>query len=165
MKTLALWLLWLLLFVAETAHAQDKKGNPAMPCFRALADDARFASIRGKVALGPDRDSETQRLARITERASEQDKPLLATWRSAREACHQKELPYYATRDSEIALLARRHFDAVQSLIGELRDAKITYGEFSTRRAALYEKVNRDIDEVRRSILPAKPISPMPTST
>lgn len=134
-----------------------------MPCYQALADDPRFTTIREKVALGPDRSSGSQHMAKLSERASEQERSAIAEWRKAREECHRLEKPYYATRDTEIQSIALKHFAAVQTLIGELRDGKLTYGEFDARRVALYDKVNRDIDEVRKRILPPKPASPMPT--
>jgi hypothetical protein len=151
-----LCLLTLLATVCSTAIAQQK-GNPALPCYHALAGDPRFAPIRDKVALGGSVD-ELRRMTAGGGRASQPEGAALAAWRTARETCHQQELPYYATRDLEIQALAREHFAAVQALIAELQAGALTYGEFGKRRLALYEKVNRDIDRVRQDILPSKPI-------
>ena len=145
----------LLAMLSGAAQAQAK-GNPAMPCYRALSDDARFALIREKVALGPTTD-ELRRAARSAERPTPQEGAALAVWRKARETCHQQELPYYATRDAEIQSLAREHFAAVQALIGELQAGALTYGDFGKRRIELYETVTSRIEKVRKDILPAKP--------
>lgn len=150
-----LYLLALLALCSGHAISQQK-GNPALPCFHALAGDPRFAAIKDKVALGGTMD-EMRRLKTGTERPGPQERPVLEAWKGARAECHRLELPYYATRDVEIQALAREHFAAVQALIGELQAGTWTYDEFGKRRIALYEKVNRDIDKVRQSILPAKP--------
>lgn len=132
------------------------KGNPALACFQALNDEPRFALIRDKVALGGTLE-EMRRLTKSGERASPPEGAALAAWRVARATCHQQELPYYATRDADIQALAREHFAAVQTLIGELQGGKLTYGDFGKRRLELYETVTARIEQVRRSILPAKP--------
>jgi hypothetical protein len=157
-----LCLLTLLAMCSSTAIAQQK-GNPALPCFHALAGDPRFATLKDKVALGGTLD-EMRRPPAGAARAGTQERPVLEAWKSARDECHRLELPYYATRDLEIQRLAREHFAAVQAQIGELQAGSLTYDEFGKRRLALYEKVNRDIETVRRSILPAKP-APRTTDT
>lgn len=101
---------------------------------------------------------EMRRMTNSGDRASPPEAAALAAWMRAREACHQQELPYYATRDLGMQVLALDHFAAVQALIAELQAGALSYGEFGKRRVELYEKVNRDIDRVRQSILPAKPI-------
>jgi hypothetical protein len=151
----------LLLILAPVTAGGQPKGNPAMPCFRALADDARFAALRGKVALGPDRD-QLRSFTTSTERPTGTESDALGAWKGAREDCHQLELPYYASRDTEIQALARQHFAAVQSLIAELQSRRLAYGEFGRRRVELYEKVNRDIEAVRRRILPPEPVRQKP---
>jgi len=150
-----LCVLTLLVLIPWCAHSQQK-GNPAMPCYRALPDDPRFAPIRQKVALGPVTD-ERHDLTSISERASRQEASAIATWRDAREACHRLEADYFATRDAGIQALARESFAAVQALINELQSGKLSYGEFSRRRTAEYERLMRKVEEIRRSILPAKP--------
>lgn len=155
-----LGVLTLLALFSNPAISQQK-GNPALPCFHALAGDPRFAAIKDKVALGGTLD-EMRRMATGTERPGPQERPVLEAWKGARAECRRLELPYYATRDVEIQALAREHFAAVQALIGELQAGTWTYDEFGRRRLALYEKVNRDIDKVRQSILPAKPIRQTP---
>jgi len=155
-----LFLLPLLALFSSPAISQHK-GNPALPCFHALAGDPRFATIKDKVALGGTME-EMRRMTGSIDRAGPLERPALDGWKSAREECHRLELPYYATRDLEIQRLAREHFAAVQALIGELQAASLTYDDFGRRRLALYEKVNRDIDKVRQSILPAKPIRQTP---
>jgi hypothetical protein len=142
------------------AFAQQK-GNPAAPCYQALAGDPRFVTVREKVALGGSID-EMRSFTKSTERASAQEAPVLAAWRDARAECHRLEEGYYATRDAEIEALARKHFAAVQSLISELQSARIGYGEFGRRRLDLYEKLTANIEEIRRRILPPKlPPSPI----
>jgi hypothetical protein len=148
--------LMLLFATCAGAALAQAKGNPALPCYQALAGDPRFAPVKDKVALGGTMD-EMRRMTARGDRASPQEGEALAAWKSARDACHQQELPYYATRDLEIQALAREHFEAVQRLIAELQVGEMNYGEFGKRRLALYEKVNRDIEKVRRNILPAKP--------
>jgi hypothetical protein len=155
-----LYLLALLALCSSHAISQQK-GNPALPCFQALAGDARFAAIKDKVALGGTME-EMRRMTNSIDRAGAQERPALDGWKSAREECHRLELPYYATRDLEIQRLAREHFAAVQALIAELQAGALSYGNFGKRRIELYEKVNRDIDKVRQSILPAKPIRQTP---
>ncbi len=152
-----LCLLTLLAFCSSTAISQQK-GNPARPCFHALAGDARFAAVKDKVALGGTLE-EMRRMTASTDRAGPQELPALDGWKSAREECRRLELPYYATRDLEIQRLAREHFAAVQALIAELQSGALRYGDFGKRRIELYEKVNRDIEQVRQRILPAKPTS------
>jgi len=142
------------------AQAQQK-GNPAMPCYRALSGDPRLAPIRQKVALGPATD-EARDLTKISERASKEEAPVIAAWREAREACHRQEAGYFSTRDAGIQALARDYFSAIQALIGELQVGKLSYGEFSRRRTDLYEQFMRKVEEIRRSILPPKP-APHPT--
>jgi hypothetical protein len=145
----------ILLAISSIAAGQTT-GNPALPCFNALTGDARFAAIKDKVALGGTME-ELRRSASSTGRAGPQEKPVLETWKAAREECRRLELPYYATRDLEIQRLAREHFDAVQVLIAELQAGALSYGDFAKRRIELFEKVNRDIETVRLRILPAKP--------
>ena len=96
-------------------------------------------------------------MTKSAERASEAEAPAIAAWRSARDACHRLEADYYATRDIEIQAFAREHFVAVQALIAELQSGKLSYGDFGRRRVELFEKVTRQIEEVRKSILPQKP--------
>jgi hypothetical protein len=142
------------------AQAQPK-GNPAAPCYQALAGDPRFAAIREKVALGGSMD-EMRKFTKSAERASEQEAPALAAWRNARADCHRMEADYYASRDAQIQALALKHFAAVQALIAELQSAKLSYGEFGRRRLDLYEKLTESIDDIRRGILPPKlPPSPI----
>jgi predicted Zn-dependent protease len=147
-----------LIAVIPTVASAQPKGNPAMPCYQALADDPRFAPIREKVVLGPATRSETQRVAQIAERSSEREKPAIAAWRAAREQCHQQEKPYLETRDTQIQETVYRYFAAVQALIGELEAGRVTYGEFGKRRMDLYDKLDRDVENIRKSILPSKPI-------
>lgn len=139
---------------AGAANSQQK-GNPATACYQALIGDARFAPIREKVALGGTMD-EMRRMTKSDERASAQEKPVLAAWRDARESCHRLEKPYFATRDNAIEALALQHFTEVQALIGELQSGALSYGEFGRRRIDLFEKRNRQIEEVRQGILPPK---------
>ena len=152
--------LWLALM--PWAALSQQKGNPAAPCFRALADDARFAPIRDKVALGGSIEEMRSRTS-SNERAKGEEGAALGAWRSAREGCHRQEAGYYATRDVQIQALAREHFAAVQSLIGDLQAGKLSYGEFGRRRVELYEQVTRQIEEVRRAILPPKPVPQAPS--
>jgi len=151
-----LCLLTLLAFCSSTAISQQT-GNPALPCFYALAGDPRFAAIKDRVALGGTME-EMRRMTASTDRAGAQEQPALDGWKSAREECHRLERPYYATRDLEIQRLAREHFAAVQALITELQSGALRYGDFGKRRIELHEKVNRDIEKVRQRILPDKPI-------
>ena len=137
------------------AHAQPK-GNPAMPCFRALATDPRFAAIKDKVALGGDLD-EMHRMTKGTERASAQEAPVIAAWKDARADCHRLEKGYFATRDSGIQALAEEYFAALQAQIAELQAAKISYGEFDSRRLELYGTLQIRVEAIRRQILPPKP--------
>lgn len=150
-----LCLLTLLALCSSHANSQQK-GNPALPCFQALAGDPRFAAIKDKVALDGTME-EMRRTTAGTGRPGPQERPVLEAWKGAREECHQLEQPYYATRDTEIQRLAREHFAAVQALIAELQAGAISYGDFGKRRIELYETVNRDIEKVRQRILPAKP--------
>lgn len=150
-----LCLLTLLAFCSGNAISQQK-GNPALPCFHALAVDPRFATIKDKVALGGTMD-EMRRTATGNARPGPDERPALEAWKSARAECHRLELPYFATRDLEIQRLAREHFAAVQALVGELQAGSLTYDEFGKRRIELYEKVNRDIEKIRQRILPPKP--------
>jgi len=152
-----LCLLTLLALCSSTAISQQK-GNPALPCFHALAGDPRFAAIKDKVALGGTME-EMRRMTTSTDRAGAQEQPALDGWKRAREECQWLELPYYASRDLEIQRLAREHFAGVQALIAELQSGALRYGDFGKRRIELYEKVNRDIEKVRQRILPPKPAS------
>ena len=154
-----LCLLILLELGSGTASSQQK-GNPALPCYQALAGDARFAPLRDKVALGGDR-NEMRRMTKSADRASAQEGAALAAWRNARAECHKQELPYFATRDTRIQALAREHFAAVQALIAELQAGALSYGEFGRRRIDLVERVTARIEEVRQGILPPK-IKPLP---
>ena len=151
----------LLVLFCAAAHAQQQH-NPAMPCFAALADDPKFVAIRNKVALGAGTAADAQRLAKIAERPTGDEKPVIRAWRAAREECHALEKPYFATRDNEIQAAALRHFGAQQALVGDLEAAKLTYGDFARKRWELYEKLSRDVEEIRKRILPPKAISPMP---
>ncbi len=153
----------LLATVSGAAGAQGT-GNPAMPCFRALADDARFASLRGKVALAGAL-NEMNSLTTSAERPTPPESAALGEWKSARDSCHLLEIPYFATRDTQIQALARDYFAAVQGLIVELQAGKLSYGDFGKRRLDLYEKVNLRFEEVRRSILPPKPTTLQPPGT
>ena len=146
LAALALW---------GAAACAQTKGNPAMPCFRALADDPRFAAIKGKVALGGDIE-EMRRLTKNVERASAQDAPVIAAWKDARADCHRLEAGYYGTREARIRELAEEHFAALQALIAELRAGKISYGDFGRRRIELYETLQVRVEAIRREILPAK---------
>ena len=96
-------------------------------------------------------------MAQSAERASEREKPAIAAWRAAREQCHRQEKSYIATRDTQIQATVYRYFAAVQALIGELEEGKLTYGEFGKRRMDLYDKLDRDVENIRQSILPPKP--------
>jgi len=160
-KELASTLLLVLFALCPALANSQPKGNPAMPCYRALASDPRFELIRDRVALGPTTD-EMHRKTKSLDRVTKEEVPVLLAWKSAREVCHQKELPYFATRDSEIAELARKYFAAVQALIGDLQAGGLTYAEFGSRRVGLYEKLNRDIEAIRQSIMPSKPIPHTP---
>lgn len=153
------YLLGLLLVCSSTAISQQQ-GNPAMPCYRALAEDSRFAVIRDKVALGGSIE-EIRRMTKSAERPSREEMPALAAWKSARAECHKAERPYLATRDTEMASVAREYFASVQALIGELQAGALSYGEFGRRRVELYERFTRRLDEIRRSILPPK-LTPHP---
>jgi len=157
MKNVSRLCLLSLLGVVSGAAIAQQQGNPAMPCYQALADDPRFAAIRDKVALGGNLE-EMRRMTKSGERASQQETSALAAWRSARQACHQQELPYYATRDADIQALARDHFAALQGLIADLQKGALTYGEFGKRRIDLYDTLNARIEKVRQGIIPAKPI-------
>ena len=91
------------------------------------------------------------------ERASAQEAPALGAWKAAREACHQQELPYYATRDIGIQAAAREHFAALQALIDQLAGGALTYGEFGRRRIELYDTLNSRVEKIRKDIIPPKP--------
>lgn len=143
-------------FCIGAAIAQSK-GNPAMPCYQALAGDARFLSIRQKVALGGGID-EMRRFSSSSERPTPAERAALAEWRTARESCHRLEADYIATRDTQIQALVRDYYAEIHASISELASGKLTYGEFGRRRIGLYEKVHREIEAVRRRILPPEPI-------
>jgi hypothetical protein len=145
------------LALCTSAAVAQPKGNPALPCFNALSSDPRFSAIKDKVALGGTME-ELRRVPSSAERAGPQERPILDAWKGARDECRRLELPYYATRDAGVQALARDHFAAVQGLIAELQAGAMSYGEFGKRRVELYEKVNRDIEQLRQRILPAKPV-------
>jgi hypothetical protein len=144
-----------LALVGGVAHAQQQRPNPALPCFLALADDPRFALIRGKVALGGTID-EIRRLATSPERPGPQEVPVIGAWREARDACNKLEGPYLEGRDGDIVAAVREHYASVQALIGRLQAGAMTYGEFGKRRVALYDKTTSRVEEIRKSILPPK---------
>jgi len=156
-------LLAVVLLSGAVAHAQPK-GNPAMPCFRALADDPRFASVKDKVSLSGTTMDEMRRMTTSGERASAQEAPVLAAWKDARADCHRLETDYFASRDARIQEFALAHFAALQNLIVDLQSGKITYGDFGRRRIELYEKLQLNVEAVRREILPPK-LPPPPGST
>lgn len=149
--------------VPATAGAQPK-GNPAMPCYQALESDARFSSIRQKVALGGAID-EMRKFTGSGERPTAAESAALSEWGTARESCQRLEADYIATRDTQIQALVRKYYAAVHSLIGELASGKLTYGDFGRRRLDLYESTNARIEERRREILPAKPTPLQPPGT
>src|SRR6185369_12407505 len=151
----------LLALCAGLALAQQKP-NPARPCYDALAGDARFVTIRDKVALSGFAREGLHAFTKSSERASAEERPVLGAWKTAREACYQQELPYFATRDVEIQALAREHFSALQALITELQAGEMTYGDFGKRRIELYENLSSRVEKVRKRILPAKPIPHTP---
>ena len=142
-----------LLAMCPGAASSQQKENPARSCYQALAENPRLAPIREKVSLGGNLD-EMRRLTRSGDRASQQEGAALAAWRNARGDCHQLELPYFATRDSEIGALSRGHFDSLQALILGLETGALTYGEFGARRVDLYERTTSRIEAVRRRISP-----------
>lgn len=145
-----------LLALPAAASAQQKP-NPARPCYDALADDARFAPIRDKVALSGFAAEGLRAFTKSSDRASAQEAPALGAWKAAREACHQQELPYFATRDVEIQAAAREHFASLQALIDRLQAGAMTYGEFGRRRIELYENLSARVEKVRKEIIPPKP--------
>jgi hypothetical protein len=147
-----LYLLILLLSCTNIAISQQK-ANPAMPCYQALSSEPQFATIREKVSLGGVMD-EMRRMTKSSDRANQQEASALATWRDAREKCHQQEVFYFATRDSKIEALARDHFAAVQTLITDLQAGNLTYGEFSKRRIEVYESASDRIEKVRQAVIP-----------
>ncbi len=150
----------MLLALCSSAAIAQPSGNPAQPCYDALSGDARFAPIRDKVSLGGDTDEMHRMTARV-ERPGAQEIPAIATWKSARDACHRLETDYYAKRDEGIATLAREHFAALQALIGELQSGTMTYGDFGRRRLDLYRKTVDRIEQIRRSVLPPR-LTPHP---
>lgn len=153
----------LALFALPAAGQAQPAGNPARPCYDALAGDARFASIRDKVALSGFAAEGLRAYTGIAERAGPEERPVLGAWKNAREACHQKELPYFATRDVGIQAAAREHFAALQALIDQLAGGAMTYGEFGRRRIELYDALNSRVEKVRKDILPPKPVPHTPT--
>ncbi len=142
--------------VGAPALAQQK-GNPAMPCYEALADDARFAALRDKMVLGPTTSSESQRVAKVAERPTREESAVIAQWRVARDECNKLEKPYLATRATEIQATVNQYYANLQAQIRELEAGRLTYGQFETRRYELFLKVNRDVGEIRRTIVPAAP--------
>lgn len=147
-----------------TPALAQQKGNPAMPCYEALAGDARFAVLRDKVILGPTNRADSQRIAKNTERPTREEAAAISQWRLAREECHKIETPYYATRDTEIQATVNQYFANLQGQVRELEVGKLTYGEFEKRRFELYEKVSRDVESIRKDIVPStqKPIQQTP---
>jgi hypothetical protein len=88
---------------------------------------------------------------------SAQEAPVIAAWKEARAGCHRLEKGYFATRDAGIQALAKEYFATLQNLIGELQAAKISYGEFDSRRLELYGNLQVRVEAIRREILPPKP--------
>lgn len=130
--------------------------NPASPCYAALAQDSRFASIRDKVALGGSV-QEMRGMAKIADRANAAEQFEVGAWRAARADCHKLEQPYYASVDVNVGGAALEHFAAVQKLTTALAAGTLTYGEFSRRRLELGEPVEQKIEALRKQILPPKP--------
>lgn len=139
------------------ALAQDKQGrtNPAVPCYAALAEEARFAPLRGKVALSG-ATGEIRGLTTSAQRPSPQEASLLTAWREAREACNKLEAPYLEGRETGIVATVKEHFASVQTLIGQLQAGAMTYGEFGKRRLELYERTTRRVEQLQKEILPPK---------
>lgn len=111
--------------------------GPLDACLGALADDARFAAIAGKVALGVQAEATPAMLADLTT-ANPKQVRALADWTAARSECVRAEAasgnPAYRPPLQTYRLEAE---SALIEAAADLHDRGITFGTFNRRRQAI----------------------------
>lgn len=140
-----------LAFAAGCATQQQQAPpppDPALACIRALPSRPDFAPLSAKVALAAVEDQSFAMMT-IGDRATEEDKPVIAAWVNARQECIRLgdawSMEY---RHPQIRVIAAGAFGGFLAASADLYAGKITYGEFATARQQLLSQVQRDAANV-----------------
>ena len=122
------------------ALAQD----PTARCMESLSAEPRLSPIADKVALVRSSQPFVQRVSERT--ASPEERAALAVWMNLRAKCYDAGADFRRALSTpqEIAYV-RSVFVFQQRLVAELQQGKLTYTEYSRRRAELVEAAGQEI--------------------
>ena len=125
--------------VALSVQANAEEGAyPTNACIDSLGFELRLMPIADKVALGRS-DQTAGDMLELDRAAQPAEQQALELWSRLRQACFdigaefRKGLP-----NAEQAALAGRLFTLHQTMIGELREGRMTFAEFNRRRVETY---------------------------
>jgi len=124
--------------VAISAQALADETYPTNQCINSLTHDARLAAIADKVALARSDETGTEMLG-LDRQPTADERQALQLWSKLRQFCFDLGAEFRAgLANQEQAALAGRLFDLHQGLLGDLREGRISYAEFNSRRVELY---------------------------
>jgi hypothetical protein len=142
MKAMKLKLICGAVLAVSATFAAAAQDTPTIGCIKSLAAEARLKPIADKVDLvrGTSYASAPERVATADERMA------VALWAEMRQGCFEQGAAYRraTSKPQEIAFL-RSVFVFQQRLLVDLQQGKVTYAEFSKRRAELDEAAGEQL--------------------
>lgn len=142
MKAMKLKLICGAVLAVSATFAAAAQETPTVGCIKSLAAEARLKPIADKVDLvraAPNAKA-PQRLATAEERAA------VAVWSEMRQGCFEQGASYRrATSKPQEIAFQRSVFVFQQRLLADLQQGKVTYAEFSKRRAELDEAAGEQL--------------------
>jgi hypothetical protein len=116
----------------------DESAYPTNQCIDRLNDETRLGAIADKVALSSSEETSAA-MFELDRPADAAEQTALALWSKLREACFALGAAFRRDMaNQEQVALGTRLFELHQGLLGELRQGRVTYGEFNGRRVELY---------------------------
>jgi hypothetical protein len=142
------WTISLLVVFSCAGYAQE---DPIAACLERIVGDKRFASIRGKVALGDAADT-TFAMYSNESFASKADRAAIAGWSEARVGCAKAGDSHGQKERGPLTaafILEGEH--ALVALAVELYHRRISYAEFNKRRQAAADNIRRQLAMAQRA--------------
>jgi len=142
------WTISLLVVFSCAGYAQE---DPIAACLERIVGDKRFASIRGKVALGDASDT-TFAMYSNESFATQADRAAIAGWSEARVECAKAgESHRQKERGPLTAAFILEGEHALVSLAVDLYHRRISYAEFNKRRQAAADNIRRQLAMAQRA--------------
>lgn len=142
-----------LFIIAALACGHASAGDPSIDCFAELSNAQEYSWLSTKMSLLNAKQQTFQMLVDES-RPSEDEKPLILSWATAREKCMQLGEEWRAANLPPPAqALIRNNFNDAMTLTADLYSGKITYGQYAKERQASSDRFSTSMSALRQNLI------------